>query len=665
MDRPDHLEKEIFNDALELGSVEAREAYLEAACANDAQLRRRVDALLAASRAVDGFLPVRATVEPASGPTGPNSEGPGAVIGRYKLLEEIGQGGFGVVYMAEQLEPVRRKVALKVIKPGMDTRQVIARFEAERQALAIMDHPNIAKVFDAGVTTTGRSYFVMELVRGIAITRFCDENRLSTRDRVEMFAQVCRAIQHAHQKGIIHRDIKPSNILVTINDGVPVPRTIDFGIAKATHPPALTDKTLFTAFAQFIGTPAYMSPEQACMNNLDIDTRSDIYSLGVLLYELLTGHTPFDAKALLAAGVEEMRRTIREQEPVRPSTRLKSMARDDLMNAARLRHSEPPKLIHLLRGDLDWIVIKCLEKDRTRRYQTAHALADDVERHLRDEPVLARSPSVFYLALKFARKHRIRLAIGAALTSLLAALAVLATMYWRSSKLAWARAEALPRVIELVKRGDNRAAFDLAGKIQPWISEDPALIELWPRICGDISLTTTPPGAKVWCREYTATNEPWLYLGRSPLEKVMLPRCTYRWRFELESFAPHECVADHGLDQHGPWHVRLSEEGPDEGMVWINAGENRVATDDFATMRSIRVPAFRIDRYEVTNERFQQFVDSGGYRNSHDFHTLKMAPNSPGPRPCFGSSIKPASPDPRHGEGELTRLGKPGIRFLG
>src|ERR1022692_298081 len=274
------------------------------------------------------------------------AEKPGDRISRYKLLQQIGEGGCGVVYMAEQEQPVRRRVALKIIKLGMDTKQVVARFEAERQALALMDHPSIAKVLDAGATDTGRPYFVMELVRGMSITRYCDENQLDTIQRLRLFILVCQAIQHAHQKGIIHRDIKPSNILVADHDGTPVPKVIDFGIAKATVGQALTDKTLFTAFEQFIGTPTYMSPEQAKLSGLDIDTRSDIYSLGVLLYELLTGKTPFDAKELLAAGLEEMRRTIREQEPPRPSTALSTMMDADLTTVARHRQSDAPRLIH-------------------------------------------------------------------------------------------------------------------------------------------------------------------------------------------------------------------------------------------------------------------------------------------------------------------------------
>jgi tetratricopeptide (TPR) repeat protein len=308
--------------------------------------------------------------------------------------------------MAEQEEPVRRRVALKVIKLGMDTKSFIARFEAERQALALMDHPNIAKVLDAGATATGRPFFVMELVRGIRISDYCDQNKLSTEERLKLFMQVCQAIQHAHQKGIIHRDIKPSNILVTMHDGVPVPKVIDFGIAKATQG-RLTDQTLFTAYEQFIGTPAHMSPEQMEMSGLDVDTRSDIYALGVLLYELLTGQTPFDTKVLLAGGLDKLRQTIRDEEPVRPSTRLRTMVDEALNATARHRHTEAPKLIHLIRGDLDWIVMKTLEKDRTRRYETANGLALDIQRYLNNEPVVARPPSGVYKFRKLVQRNRV------------------------------------------------------------------------------------------------------------------------------------------------------------------------------------------------------------------------------------------------------------------
>ena len=338
---------------------------------------------------------------------------PGDRIGRYKLLEKIGEGGCGVVYMAEQEEPVRRRVALKVIKPGMDTHEVVARFEAERQALALMDHPHIARIFDGGATDAGRPYFVMELVRGLRITDYCDQKQLSTRQRLDLFMQVCQAVQHAHQKGIIHRDLKPSNILVTLNDGVPVPKVIDFGIAKATGQ-RLTDKTFFTAFQQIIGTPAYMSPEQAEMTSLDIDTRSDIYSLGVLLYEMLTGRTPFDTKELLRAGMEEMLRTIREQEPVRPSARLSSLNVAERTTVAQRRQTDGPRLINLVRGDLDWIAMKALKKDRTRRYETANELVMDVLRHLKSEPVVARPPTSFYRFQKMMQRHKLAFATAGA-----------------------------------------------------------------------------------------------------------------------------------------------------------------------------------------------------------------------------------------------------------
>jgi eukaryotic-like serine/threonine-protein kinase len=400
---------EIFNDGKACATRAERQRFLAEACGEDGELKHQVLSLLEVHDRSADFLEVTALIPSTVLVT----EKPGDRIGRYKLLEQIGEGGCGVVYMAEQEEPVRRRVALKVIKLGMDTKQVIARFEAERQALALMDHPNIAKVLDAGATDTGRPYFVMELVRGIRITDYCDQNNLSTNERLELFIQVCQAIQHAHQKGIIHRDIKPSNILVTQHDDVAVPKVIDFGIAKATVG-QLTDKTVFTAFAQFIGTPAYMSPEQAQMTGLDIDTRADIYSLGVLLYELLTGNTPFDAKELLAAGLDEMRRKIREDEPARPSTCLSKMTDVNLTTVAKHRHAEPPKLIHLIRGDLDWLVMKCLEKDRTRRYETASGFAMDIQRHLEDEPVIARPPSQSYRFQKLVRRNKLAFAAASA-----------------------------------------------------------------------------------------------------------------------------------------------------------------------------------------------------------------------------------------------------------
>lgn len=444
---------------------EDREAFLVAACRGDAALLAEVRTLLRAHEAMPAeFLEgaseeevgaadhLHATVQITPGSRSrrthdlPPPERPGERIGRYKLLQEIGEGGFGTVWMAEQVEPVTRRVALKIIKLGMDTREVIARFEAERQALAMMEHPNIAKVLDAGATDKGRPFFVMELVKGLPITQYCDEAELGTRERLALFGDVCSAINHAHQKGIIHRDIKPSNVMVTLHGDKPVVKVIDFGIAKATQG-KLTDKTLFTRFEQFVGTPVYMSPEQTSLSGLDIDTRSDIYALGILLYELLTGKPPFDSNSLLSAGYEEMRRIIREVEPAKPSSRLSTIHGDERTRLARARHVEPEKLSRLVEPDLDWIVMKAIDKDRARRYETASAFAQDVAHFLADEPVSATPPSAGYQFRKFARRHKLAFRVAAAIAAVLVAATTVSV--WQAVKATRAETRAVAALDEL------------------------------------------------------------------------------------------------------------------------------------------------------------------------------------------------------------------------
>ena len=416
--------EELFRQVLEC-RPEDRAQRLRELCGDDHALRDEVDSLIRADADPVTLAPPRLDtdghLETIDGQL-PSGEKPGDVIGHYKLLQRIGEGGMGTVFMAEQTQPVQRRVALKIIKPGMDSRQVIARFEAERQALAMMDHQHIARVLDADTTASGRPYFVMELVHGVPITQFCDDRKLTTRERLEMFVPVCQAIQHAHQKGIIHRDVKPSNVLVTMYDDKPVPKVIDFGVAKAIDQ-RLTEKTMFTHFGALVGTFEYMSPEQAEMNAFGVDTRSDIYSLGVLLYELLTGTTPLEANRLREAALNEMVRLIKEEEAPRPSIRLSTS--NNLPKIAAARNTEPARLSGMVRGEVDWIVMKCLEKDRTRRYESANGLARDIQRHLADEPVEACPPSARYRLQKLARKYRtpLRVVVGFLLLLILGAVA--------------------------------------------------------------------------------------------------------------------------------------------------------------------------------------------------------------------------------------------------
>jgi serine/threonine protein kinase len=442
-----HLAEEIFTQALELDPGD-RQHFVDEACAGDRELRHLVEQLLVDAEGADAYFTKALGEAPWVGPSGHRLiEKEGDWVGPYKLLQQIGEGGFGVVWMAEQSKPISRRVAVKVIKAGMDTKEVLARFDAERQALARMDHRNIARVIDAGVTLTGRPYFAMDLVKGMPITRYCDEQQLDANERLLLFADVCAAINHAHQKGVIHRDIKPSNVLVTLDGDKPMVKVIDFGISKAIEG-KLTDGTLFTRLEQWVGTPVYMSPEQAGLGSLDIDTRSDIYALGVLLYELLTGVPPFDQDTLIKAGYEEMRRIIREVEPVRPSQRLTSLHAEQAAPIAAARRVSGDRLHRLIAADLDWIVMKAIDKSRDRRYDTAAALSDDIERFLADEPVTAKPPSPFYLFRKFAKRHRAGFLAACGFAVVLVATAAFST--WQALRATKAEALAGKRLTEAV-----------------------------------------------------------------------------------------------------------------------------------------------------------------------------------------------------------------------
>lgn len=475
MKRSRRIVEAIFFGAASLSDAADRAEYLRAACGEDAELLAAVQEMLAAQDDAERFFAKDSAASDSPMPGEENAapefdERLGERIGRYKLLEKIGEGGWGAVYLAEQETPVSRRVALKIIKLGMDTRSVIARFEAERQTLALMDHPNIARVLDAGATLRGRPFFVMELVNGTKITEFCDANSLDLRHRLGLFVKVCHAVQHAHLKGIIHRDLKPSNILVTTADGVPTPKVIDFGIAKVIGGKR-TDQTVFVGPDQLMGTPAYMSPEQAELSGRDVDTRSDIYSLGALLYELVTGATPFDGKELMNSGVDQMRHTLRETEPPRPSTKLAMFPVAELQSVAEHRRTEPVKLAAQLNEDLDWIVLKALEKDRDRRYQTANGLAADVERYLANQPVVARPPSRLYRLKKLVRRNKTAFVTGTLVAlTVIAGLTVSGVLYSRAEKakalekelrLHVESREKLTQAAILVKQGDVQGATKL------------------------------------------------------------------------------------------------------------------------------------------------------------------------------------------------------------
>lgn len=540
---------------------------------------------------------------------GPQMEGPGGWVGRYKLLHVLGEGGMGIVYLAEQAEPVRREVALKVIKPGMDSRQVLARFEAEQQALALLEHPHVARVYDAGLAPSGRPYFVMECVKGVPISEHCDKHRLTIEERLRLFVNVCEAIHHAHQKGIIHRDLKPSNILVVIQNQQMIPKVIDFGVARATGTP-LSERTMCTEQGQIIGTPEYMSPEQAEMTGQEIDTRSDIYSLGAVLYELLTGVLPFESDTL-RQGPDRLRQVIREEDPKTPTTRLNALQRDDVTRIAQCRQADGRLLRRALRGDLEWIVMECLEKDRTHRYDTADALARDIERYLNGEAITARPPSTVYRFRKLVRRKKRVLATVAAVVVAVCVMGLLGVWFSRvQAKRHWAREEFLPRIERLMEGGwvNYAGAYEMAMEARKYIPQDPQLADALSKIAVNISIRTEPPGAKVYMRPYSAPEGEWKYLGVSPLDDTQLPVGFFRWKMEKDGYETvFAAVPTFDLDLTARDYIlpndvvrTLDKNGTvPRGMVRVK-GQSEI--DDFY-----------VDKYEVSNRDFKVFVDAGGY----------------------------------------------------
>jgi serine/threonine protein kinase/pimeloyl-ACP methyl ester carboxylesterase len=636
MNAADDRAKSVFLNAVEIVAPEERRAFVESQCDGDESLRGEVEALLRHQQSLGSFLDtppagLDATVD------WPLSEGPGTVVGPYKLLQQIGEGGMGVVFMAEQSQPLQRTVAVKIIKPGMDTRRVITRFEAERQAVAMMDHPNIAKVLDAGTTDSGRPYFAMELVKGVPITKYCDDKRVPLRGRLGLFVQVCQAVQHAHQKGIIHRDIKPNNVLVAEYDDHAVPKVIDFGVAKATAQ-KLTERTVFTEFGQVLGTMEYMSPEQAKLNQLDVDTRSDIYSLGVLLYELLTGSTPFERKRLRTAAFDEMLRIIREEEPLKPSTRLSSTeapgSGETLGAIAANRNDQLAGLRKQVRGELDWIVMKSLEKERGRRYDSANDLGLDVQRHLRDEPVLACPPSVAYRFRKSARRNKTALTAAALLaTALLGGAGASTWQAWRATKAeiaaradrdralaAEAKTKALgeiPTIDAHVRARRFGRAFELLRQVERVVPEDGRLDELRTACSSALTIVTDPPAVTVSRKRADDSDGGWERLGETPIQNRRLARGVYYWKFEKPGYAAAEGLANDGL-----MNLERLLTGAD---LRVELDREDVAPRDMVRVRpvvvgslwrdqGVSIPPFWIDRFEVTNRQFKSFVDQGGYR---------------------------------------------------
>ena len=665
---PEEIQR-IFTTALEIECEKKRNDYLDDVCASHAEIRGEVNALLDAHVNAGKFMNRDIVTPTCVLPPDPTPVETGSNIGPYKLLQVIGEGGMGVVYMAEQTEPVKRRVALKLVKPDMDSKSVLARFDAERQALAMMDHPNVAKVFDAGTSQSGRPYFVMELVKGIPITKYCDEHRLNCRERLELFTRVCHGIQHAHQKGIIHRDLKPSNVLVAEYDHDPVVKIIDFGVAKATNQ-ELTEQTLFTQFGQIIGTLEYMSPEQAKLNQMDIDSRSDIYSLGVLLYELLTGIKPFEKERFKKSGIDEILRIIREEEPPRPSTRLSS--HDSLPSLAARRNTDPGKLAGMLRNDLDWIVFKAMAKERSDRYQTADLLATDIQRHLSYQPILARRPSISGRFRRFVKRNQFAVTVSVLIFAVTSALITLG-IFVRQSQIRHAQQQAdlnasqaekeriekqakdrahaqqviIPRIRELVEARRPVEAFLLANEVQELLADDRAYQELRKEMTVTVSFHIKPDGTTVSYRDAENPNGTWVVAGQTPLIDVELPNGDLRFRYTCDGFISAEFQKRFPAFLQYSAHQKLVPiDQKIAGMTLIPG-----ASAQFWNGLPEDISSFYIDRHEVTNDEFREFVAAGGYANPKFWEGLVF--NRDGKQVTWKEAVKTF----------VDRSGRPGPAF--